>query len=87
MENDEKLISQVQAPKEDEIVDDKLAKFYRKWVFWENYEGKNTSIKLDWEASIKKIYKIEDVISFWQFWNNYPGSDPSRIFFDGLSIK
>ena len=87
MENDEKFVSQVQAPKEDEIVDSKLVKFYRKWVFWENYEGKNNSVKLDWEASIKKIFKIEDIISFWQFWNNYPGSEPSKIFFDGLSLK
>lgn len=87
MENDEKFLSNVQAPKEDETIDLNSVKFYRKWNFWENYEGKVAGTKLDWETTIKKIFTIEDLISFWQFWNNYPGSDPSKIFFDGLSMK
>jgi hypothetical protein len=87
MENDEKFFSQVQAPKEDEFVDMNTVKLSRTWVFWENYEGKLPTVKLDWEASIKKIFSFNDIISFWQFWNNYIGSDPSKIFFNGQSIK
>ncbi len=87
MENNEKFLSQVQAPKEDEIVDNNVVKFSRQWIFWENYEPKTSGTKLKWEASIKKICKIDDIITFWQFWNNYPGTDPSKIFFDGLTMK
>lgn len=87
MENDEKLFLQVQAPEEGDLVDKKSVKLIRDWVFWENYEGKPPSTKLDWEASIKKIFEFNDIISFWQFMNNYQGSDLSKIFFNGQSIK
>lgn len=87
MENDENINSQVQAPKEEESIRLSTIKFNRSWVFWENYEGKSTGAKLDWESSIKKIFNFEDIITFWQFWNNYPGSDPSKIFFNGNSMK
>ena len=56
MENDENFFSQVQAPEEGDLVDSKLVKLNRDWVFWENYEGKPPSQKLDWEDSIKKIF-------------------------------
>lgn len=87
MENDEKFFSQVQALEHSELVDMKLVRLSRNWVFWENYEGKPPSTKLDWEDSIKKIFEFNDIISFWQFMNNYQGSDLSEIFFNGRSIK
>ncbi len=58
----------------------------RSWVFWENYEAKG-SAKMDWNDSIKKIFNFDDIISFWQFWNNYPGSNPSNVFYDGMTLK
>lgn len=87
MENDEKFFSQVQAPEEGDLVDMKFVNLSRNWVFWENYEGKAPSVKLEWEASIKKIFEFNDIISFWQFFNNYQGADLSEIFFNGKSIK
>lgn len=87
MENDEKVFTQVNPIEEADLVDRKLVKLSRDWVFWENYEGKPPSVKLDWEASIKKIYEFGDIVSFWQFMNNYQGSDLSKIFFNGQSIK
>ena len=87
MENDEKLFSTNQAPEEGDLVDMKLVKLTRDWVFWENYEGKPPSVKLDWEASIKKIFEFSDIISFWQFMNSYQGSELPRIFFNGQSMK
>ena len=87
MENDEKIYTKVQAPEEDDLVNSKFVTLNRNWVFWENYEGKSPSVKLEWEASIKKIFEFNDIISFWQFMNNYLGSDLSKIFFNGPSIK
>jgi hypothetical protein len=87
MENDEKLLSKVQAPEEGDLVDKNLVKLRRDWVFWENYEGKPPSQKLDWESSIKKIFEFSDIISFWQFMNSYQGSELPRIFFNGQSMK
>jgi hypothetical protein len=87
MENENNFFSEVQAKKEAELVDLKFVKLCRNWVFWENYEGKPQTQKLDWESSIKKIFEFNDIISFWQFMNNYLGSDLSKIFYDGQSIK
>ena len=87
MENDQNFFLQVQAPNEEKTVDLNLIKLSRRWVFWENYENKEKGNKIDWELSIKKIFKIDDIITFWQFWNNYPGSDPPAIFFNGTTIK
>lgn len=87
MENEQNFFFQVQAPNEEQTVDLNLIKLSRRWVFWENYENKEKGNKIDWELSIKKIFKIDDIITFWQFWNNYPGSDPPAIFYNGTTIK
>jgi len=86
MDNNENFFSQVQAQEEDSTVDLNSVKLMRSWVFWENYEAKGGA-KMDWNDSIKRIFSFNDIISFWQFWNNYPGSNPSSIFYDGMSLK
>jgi len=86
MDNNENFFSQVQAQEDDSTLDLNAVKLMRSWVFWENYEAKGGS-KMDWNDSIKRIFSFNDIISFWQFWNNYPGSNPSNIFYDGMSLK
>jgi len=86
MDNNAILFSQVQAQEEDSTVNLNSVKLMRSWVFWENYEARGLA-KLDWNDSIKRIFSFNDIISFWQFWNNYPGSNPSNVFYDGMSLK
>lgn len=56
--------------------------FKRVWIFWENYQSKESS-NSNWDDSIKKVVSFSDLITFWQFWNNYPGAVPKNFVFDG----
>jgi hypothetical protein len=85
MDDNKNIIKQVQAPLESETVELEKVKLDRTWVFWENYDAKIG--KLEYEKSIKQIFKFSDILSFWQFWNNYPGSDPSFIFYNGERLR
>lgn len=75
------------APLESDKVEETKVKFQRKWAFWENYTAKEESAKLDYEKTMKEIFKFEDIITFWQFWNHYPGSSPSNIFYNEERLR
>ena len=55
----------------------------RKWTFWENYEMKDKSLKVEWSDLMKKIFTFDNLIQFWQFWNIYPGRNPAEIYYNG----
>jgi hypothetical protein len=88
MNNETTTLDGVQVvPENSELVEKRMVKFQRTWVFWENYFTDNSNQTgdkdKDWNAQIKKVYNFKDLITFWQFWNAYPGSNPKDLFFDG----
>jgi hypothetical protein len=88
MDDSSIIFSQVQAPPEDETVDESIVKLQRRWAFWENYDPKTGSgAKLDYAQSLKEIFRFDDIITFWQFWNQYPGSVPSNVFYNGERLR
>lgn len=87
MDDNQVIFDISKVPEEGDTVEEAIVKLNRQWAFWENYDAKAESAKLDYAESMKKIFLFDDLITFWQFWNNYPGSTPGNIFYNDERIR
>ena len=86
MINENINIDKTSQAQEDDLVEVKLSEveLARDWVFWENYQSKESgNNNSKWEEAIKKVVEFSDIISFWQFWNNYPLANVKDFIFNG----